>query len=891
VKLKKYIMLIFNMLLIITFSALTLSSSSTSFKAGMDAYVISGSVADNNYGTAPYLYVGKYDSGSEIREIRAYIYFPLTSLSTNAIITKAYLRLRLNNKFQFSAGEIKNFYVYMVSQSWSETTVTWNNKPATDRYVNIFTIKDTTTVPRYLYITVTDAVKKWYGQGGTHPNYGLAILGENKPGYIQFYSREYTGGDAYKPTLIIYYTLLTASVSPTTASVKQGESAAFQVEVKAPGYSGTASLSVTGLPSGAVYSFTPNSGTPPFNSVLTIATSSSTPPGTYNVYVVAESEEGVKYKKKITLTVKSAGDFSLSFNPPTITVPQGGSGSSTLVASFSGGFTGPITLTVQSKPAGFTVNIAPSGSTATVTVNVAPTVAPGSYNVVIKGTGGGKTHTATLTVQVQSTGFSLAFNPPTLTIKQGESASSSLSIAPIGGFTQDVTLSVESAPSGLDVDINPSTASPGSSVTVTVTVDQSVAPGSYNVVIKGEGGGKSATATLSVTVEEQPFNFNLQASPSSLSVDAGEEATITVTATLASGSPQELTLTLSGLPSGASYSFSPPTITPTGSSTLTIDTAGLEGSYSLVITASGGGVAKQAAVSLKVKKFDFTVAANPTSVEISQGESATIAITVTKTSGAAKKVKLSLLGLPGGASYSFSPEELEPTGTSILTINAGSAKGTYTLIIRATADGKEKTATVTLKIKEKRCIIATVTYGSEVSREVNFLRGFRDRIVLASYAGQRFYAAFDAFYYSWSPAAAQYILEHPWLKPPIKALLYPLLGALLVASYAAMPVVHLNPEAGVYLAGTIASALIGIFYVAPLGLVLMYLFRKWKSKVGGNVFRAVAVFPLLFLVFSLLLQALSCDLALSIATSAYVVSLIAAVGLISIRLLDRLLHR
>ncbi|RLE91107.1 MAG: hypothetical protein DRJ55_06080, partial [Thermoprotei archaeon] len=209
-------------------------------------------------------------------------------------------------------------------------------------------------------------------------------------------------------------------------------------------------------------------------------------------------------------------------------MPQGGSGSSTLVASFSGGFTGPITLSVQSKPTGFTVNIAPSGNTATVTVNVASTVAPGTYSVVIKGTGAGKTRTATLTVQVQATGFSLAFNPPTLTIKQGESASSSLSIAPIGGFTDTVTLAVESAPSSIDVEITPSTASPGSSVTVTVTVDQSVAPGSYNVVIKGEGGGKSATATLSVTVEEQPFNFNLQASPSSLTIDAGEQATITV---------------------------------------------------------------------------------------------------------------------------------------------------------------------------------------------------------------------------------------------------------------------------------------------------------------------------------------------------------------------------
>ena len=884
---KKSFGLIF-LLLVFSIGTYVYCTSTITTKVNMDSYVVSGGYANDNYGSRDRIFVGKITLG-DTYEMYAFLHFTLPDLPSNAIITKAQLRLRLENKNQFTSGEKKAFYVYTVKESWKESTITWNNQPGTDYYVTHFYIEDTTTTPRYLYITVTKAVKMWYGQEGSHANYGLKIMGENKPGYLEIHSKETTSGESYKPTLYIYYTLLTVTVSPTTISLKQGESAALQVKVSAPGYQGTVSLSVQGLPSGAAYSFSQNSGTPTFESVLTIATSSSTPPGTYDVYVVAESQEGVKYKKKITLTVSSAGDFSLAFNPPTITVPQGGGGSSTLIVSFTGGFTGPVMLSVQSKPSGFTVDIVPSGSTATVTVNVASTVSPGTYSVVIRGTGGGKSHTATLTVQVQSAGFSLAFNPPTITVKQGASASSSLSITPIGGFTQDVTFTVESAPSGLDVEITPSTASPGGSVTVTVTASQSMAPGGYSVVVRGEGGGKSATATLSVTVEEQPFDFTLQASPSSLSVDAGEEATITVTATLVSGSPQELTLSLSGLPSGASYSFNPPTITPTGSSTLTIDTSGLEGSYSLVITASGGGVAKQAVVSLQVQAFDFTIAVNPSSVEISQGETVTIAVTVTKTAGAAKKVKLSLLGLPSEASYTFSPYELEPTGTSILTINAGSAKGTYTLIVKAEADGKEKTALIMLKINEKQCIIATVTYGSEVSREVSFLRDFRDHIVLNSYAGQRFYAAFNAFYYSWSPGVAQYILEHPWLKAPVRVLLYPLLGSLLVASYVALPVVHLNPEAGVYLAGTVASALIGLFYLLPILLLATYITRRRNISIGRKVFTAVLALPLVTLAAALVFQALSIDFAVTIATSSYVISTIAASAVASARILGKLI--
>ncbi|OYT25347.1 MAG: hypothetical protein B6U95_09585 [Thermofilum sp. ex4484_82] len=184
-----------------------------------------------------------------------------------------------------------------------------------------------------------------------------------------------------------------------------------------------------------------------------------------------------------------------------------------------------------------------------------------------------------------------------------------------------------------------------------------------------------------------------------------------------------------------------------------------------------------------------------------------------------------------------------------------------------------------------------MTYGSEVSREVSFLRDFRDHIVLNSYAGQRFYAAFNAFYYSWSPGVAQYILEHPWLKAPVRVLLYPLLGSLLVASYVALPVVHLNPEAGVYLAGTVASALIGLFYLLPILLLIAYIAirRERNISIRREVFTAVLALPLVTLAAALVFQALSIDFAVTIATSSYVLSTIAASAVASARMLSKLI--
>ncbi|RLE70502.1 MAG: hypothetical protein DRJ45_05060, partial [Thermoprotei archaeon] len=651
---------------------------------------------DTCYDTESYMYVGHF--GDRIYHIL--MYFDLSSIKEFQECDIEILEARLYlYKFGqgFSDSSSISIGIYRVTKSFYHATwkdakkgeESWDHEGGDydSSMYGSFVVDKSDPVGIWISSDITSLVRYWYKTGG---NKGLLLKVCRGSGWIAVYTRNF--GDSSKhPYLLIKYRYKVNIIAPSSITLMRGESKKVTITISGSCPVGsTLHLSAMNLPSGVSATFTPSSFTPSSGGwsksiSLTISASNTASIVSNHPIKIRVTGYGVYEEKTIQLNIVS-GDFSMSFNPPTITIAQGGSGSSTLQVSFSGGFTGPVTLSVQSKPAGFTVGITvhPGTSTATVTVNVASSVSPGTYTVVIKGSGGGKTHTATLTVNVVATGFTLTINPVSLNIQQGGSGTASITVNPIGGFSQTVSLSVQSKPSGFTVTFSPSSITPGSSATVTVKVSSSVSPGTYTVVIKGTGGGKTATASLSVTVTQVPFNFNLQASPNTLNLNAGQQAVVTITATLVSGTAQPLSLTLSGLPSGTSYNFNPATITPTGSSTLTIDTSNLDGDYTIIVTASGGGVSRQTTIQLHVTKqqpFDFTISVSPSSVEINQGESTTVVITVTKTSGTAKPVTLTLIGLPSGASYSFNPSSVTPTGSSVLTINAGSAKGTYTLLV------------------------------------------------------------------------------------------------------------------------------------------------------------------------------------------------------------------
>ncbi len=112
------------------------------------------------------------------------------------------------------------------------------------------------------------------------------------------------------------------------------------------------------------------------------------------------------------------------------------------------------------------------------------------------------------------------------------------------------------------------------------------------------------------------------------------------------------------------------------------------------------------------------------------------------------------------------------------------------------------------------CFIATATYGSELSPEVQVLRNFRDQKAIWTFAGDEFMKVFNALYYSFSPDVAWTISQNEGLKVSMRYVLYPLVGILSVSNRI-YDLLEFNPETAVVAAGLFASTLIGLTYALP----------------------------------------------------------------------------
>ena len=66
------------------------------------------------------------------------------------------------------------------------------------------------------------------------------------------------------------------------------------------------------------------------------------------------------------------------------------------------------------------------------------------------------------------------------------------------------------------------------------------------------------------------------------------------------------------------------------------------------------------------------------------------------------------------------------------------------------------------------CLIATATYGSEMSAEVQQLRELRDNQLLQTESGTAFMSTFNDIYYTFSPIIADYERENPYFKEAVK---------------------------------------------------------------------------------------------------------------------------
>ncbi len=202
--------------------------------------------------------------------------------------------------------------------------------------------------------------------------------------------------------------------------------------------------------------------------------------------------------------------ITLSLSGGSSSVPQGASSTVTVTVGRSGGFAGPIALTLEGAPANVTGTFAPASvaagqTSSTLTLSAAAAAAVGQSSLTVRASGQGVTaRTAPLALAVTAVAtpdFSIAASPATVAVKQGEGGASTVNITRTGGFTGSVSLTVSGLPAGVTVTLAKASTTE-SSVGMTVAAGAATPVGSFNLTITGTGAGVtgSRTATLAMNV-------------------------------------------------------------------------------------------------------------------------------------------------------------------------------------------------------------------------------------------------------------------------------------------------------------------------------------------------------------------------------------------------------
>jgi hypothetical protein len=176
--------------------------------------------------------------------------------------------------------------------------------------------------------------------------------------------------------------------------------------------------------------------------------------------------------------------------------------------------------------------------------------------------------------------------------------------------------------------------------------------------------------------------------------------------------PQSVSLSCSGLPSGASCSFTPRSGHPTFTSVLAVTASSSTptGSFTITVTGNGEGSSRTTSFTLTVSSpFDFSIVATPGSLSVDQGSLNYYSIAVNSSSlrGQAQSVSLMVVDCPSGATCSFSPASVlllsySPSSYSTLIVDAltSTASGTYTLTIVGSGGGSTHSVQVSLTVTE-----------------------------------------------------------------------------------------------------------------------------------------------------------------------------------------------
>jgi len=267
-------------------------------------------------------------------------------------------------------------------------------------------------------------------------------------------------------------------------------------------------------------------------SMLKVEASENATPGEYEITVTGKSGS-TEHAVVIPLRIIEAPqpppkpkDFTLSASPVVMTIQQGRANTSIVTVTSVNGFDRQVDLTVTSAlitGVNATLNpdkVTPPADTygiSALVIAVAPSAGLGTYIITVTGTSDSIQHQVNVTLTVvkppvpPQPDFSLNVFPTSLTIEQGDTATSTIVVTSLRGFSGLVTLT-ETAESilGVTISLNPTqvTLSPNEFATSTLKIEVATdaALEDSAVLITATSGALQRNATLSFTIilEKKP---------------------------------------------------------------------------------------------------------------------------------------------------------------------------------------------------------------------------------------------------------------------------------------------------------------------------------------------------------------------------------------------------
>jgi uncharacterized membrane protein len=327
------------------------------------------------------------------------------------------------------------------------------------------------------------------------------------------------------------------------------------------------------------------------------------------------------------------------------------------------------------------------------------------YSLTLTASDGTAAHSVPLSLEVDPVGnFSVTVSPASQSVNQGQNIGYGITVGSSGGFNEVVVLTLSGLPPGATATINPNSVAGSGTVSLSVVTSASTPGGTYPLTVTGTSGPvvRTGTATLTVLAPD----FSLSASPGSREIIVGQSTSYSVTLMAVNGYAGIVSFSLSGLPADAGATFTPGSLTASGTTTLTITTtaATVPGTYPLTITGTDGVLTHSTSVNLVVDPVpatDFSIATSPGAITIKRHASGSVTVTVTPINGFTGNVDLSISGLPPLVTASFAPATITGgSGASTLTlvVDHRAAQGTSVLTITGTSGPQSHSTSVTLTV-------------------------------------------------------------------------------------------------------------------------------------------------------------------------------------------------